>query len=179
MNPRTRTPEAASRPRRWMQSATLVGAGLLVGGALMAASGASAATEDDTATSQTEEAVPSETEAPVDQTQPQRTDEELLTGDAASQVEAAVLAAYPGATIDRLETDSDGTYEAHLTTADGDRVTVELGEDFVITGEEAGGGRGGRGGPGGDCADDATTDDGATSDSATDDSATEDSTPEG
>lgn len=39
----------------------------------------------------------------------------------------------------RIETDSNGVYEAHLTTADGDRVTVEVDADFAVTGEEFGG----------------------------------------
>ena len=51
----------------------------------------------------------------------------------------AALAKYLGATVLRVETDSDGVYEAHLTTSDGKRVTVEVGADFVVTGEEAGG----------------------------------------
>jgi hypothetical protein len=32
----------------------------------------------------------------------------LLTGDTAAKVKAAALAKYPGATIQRVETDSDG-----------------------------------------------------------------------
>lgn len=74
-----------------------------------------------------------------DQTRSQRSDETLLTGDDAEKARAAALAKYPGATIQRVETDSDGVYEAHLTTADGKRVTVELDKDFTVTGEETGG----------------------------------------
>ena len=62
--------------------------------------------------------------------------EEPLTGDTADSVQAAVLEEYPGATIERLETDADGVYEAHLTTADGQDVTVELDRDFAVTGTE-------------------------------------------
>ena len=61
-----------------------------------------------------------------------------------TQVEAAVLAEYPDATIERTETDSGGGYESHIVTADGERLTVLVGEDFAVTGTEAGG-RGGRG----------------------------------
>ena len=50
---------------------------------------------------------------------------------------AAVEAKYPGATIERAETDSDGVYEAHITTADGDELTVEVGKDFAVTGTES------------------------------------------
>ena len=73
-----------------------------------------------------------------DESKSQRPDEQLLTGDTAAKVRAAALAKYPGATIQRVETDSDGVYEAHLTTADGQRVTVEVGKDFAVTGEEQG-----------------------------------------
>jgi uncharacterized membrane protein YkoI len=79
--------------------------------------------------------------------------EEALTGDAAAKVQAAVEAKYPGATIERMEKDGDGTsvYEAHITKADGTHVTVLFDAGFAITGEEAMGqrGPGGRGGPGG------------------------------
>ena len=37
----------------------------------------------------------------------------------------------------RVESDSDGVYEAHLTTTDGQRVTVEVGKDFTVTGLES------------------------------------------
>ena len=73
-----------------------------------------------------------------DESKRQRPDETLLTGDTATKVKDAALAKYPGATIQRVETDSDGVYEAHLVTADGKRVTVEVGKDFAVTGEESG-----------------------------------------
>jgi hypothetical protein len=74
----------------------------------------------------------------VDESKSQRPDEHLLTGDTASKVRAAALAEYPGATVLRVETDSDGVYEAHLTTSDGRRVTVEVDRAFKVTGEESG-----------------------------------------
>ena len=43
---------------------------------------------------------------------------------------------YPNATFGRVETDSDGVYQAHITTADGDRLTVELDKSYAITGTE-------------------------------------------
>jgi uncharacterized membrane protein YkoI len=82
-------------------------------------------------------------------TSPNRADETLLTGDIAAKVTAVAIAQYPGATIERVETDSDGVYEAHLTTADGNRVTVEIGSDFTVTGTEAGRSGGGKGHGGG------------------------------
>jgi hypothetical protein len=82
-----------------------------------------------------------------DPSQPQRSDEELLTGTTADKVQAAALAKYPGATVVRVETDSDGVYEAHLMKADGTPVTVEVNKSYEITGEEAGGFGHGHGGP--------------------------------
>jgi len=65
--------------------------------------------------------------------------ETLLTGAAASKARAAALAAVPGATVIRVETDSDGSAcEAHLRKADGTYVTVELDNGFHVTGTESG-----------------------------------------
>jgi uncharacterized membrane protein YkoI len=75
--------------------------------------------------------------AGADQSKSQRPDEQLLTGDTANKVRAAALARYPGATVQRVETDSDGIYEAHLETTDGQRVTVEVDTSFEVTGEES------------------------------------------
>ncbi len=62
-----------------------------------------------------------------------------LTGDVASKVTAAAKAAVPGATIDRVENDAEGaTYEAHMTKADGSKVTVKINADFSVAGTEAG-----------------------------------------
>jgi hypothetical protein len=92
---------------------------------------------------------------PGDPSKPQRADETLLTGGTAQQVKDAASAKYPGATFVRVETDSDGVYEAHITKADGTPTTVEVDKNFAVTGEEQGGGgpggpggRGGHGGPG-------------------------------
>src|SRR4051812_27540657 len=83
-----------------------------------------------------------------DPSQPQRSDEQLLTGDTKAQVEKAVLAEYPDATIERTESDSDGVYESHIVTTDGQHLIVQVGEDFAVTGTDTGGGHGGhRGGP--------------------------------
>jgi uncharacterized membrane protein YkoI len=75
--------------------------------------------------------------------------ETLLTGTTADQVKAAALAAVPGATVIRVETDSAGSpYEAHLTKADSTQVTVKVDANFKVTATENGFG-GGPGGPGG------------------------------
>jgi uncharacterized membrane protein YkoI len=70
----------------------------------------------------------------------QRADETLLTGDAASKVRAAALARVEGGTIDRVETDADGhaAYEAHMTNADGTRVTVYVNAQFEVVSVESG-----------------------------------------
>ena len=70
----------------------------------------------------------------------QRADETLLTADAASKVRAAALARVPGGTIERVETDADGNakYEAHMTNADGSRVTVYVNADFEVVSVESG-----------------------------------------
>ena len=178
-----------SKARRRAGAVALVAAGLIAGGVLTSAI---SATADSDAGSGSSTEAPSDTTRPprpdgaVDESHSLRPDEELLTGDVAAAVEAAALAEYPGATILRVETDSDGVYEAHLVTADGERVTVEMGEDYVITGEEAmgAGGPGGRG-PGGRMPEDgrvapegglSTPDDGATPGAADDGLATPSST---
>jgi uncharacterized membrane protein YkoI len=70
----------------------------------------------------------------------QRSDETLLTGDAASKVSAAALAKVPGGTVERVETDADGNakYEAHMTNADGSRVTVYVNVNFEVVSVESG-----------------------------------------
>ncbi len=118
--------------KRWAGGAGLVAVGLVTGGVLAGTVSASAEEAGTTGTSVSAS-----------------TDEQPLTGDTKTKVEAAVLAAYPGATIDRSETDDGGVYEAHITTADGDELTVEVGEDFTVTGTETGGRGGGHHGGGG------------------------------
>ncbi len=67
--------------------------------------------------------------------------EELLTGDLATQVTAAAEAAVPGGSVDRVEADADGaTYEAHMTDADGNHVTVTFDDNLgVVEISDAGG----------------------------------------
>lgn len=86
----------------------------------------------------------------ADPSKPMRGEEKLLTGTTRTKVLAAVKAKYPDATIQRVETDSDGVYEAHIVD-DGKPLTVQVGKDFKITGTEtgpAGGPQDGHGGPG-------------------------------
>jgi hypothetical protein len=75
--------------------------------------------------------------------------EVLLTGDTADKVRAAAQAAVPGATIQRVETDAEGSpYEAHMTKSDGTNVTVKVDNNFKVTNIENDGAGHGPGGPG-------------------------------
>jgi hypothetical protein len=136
---------------RFGGAAGLVAGGLIAGGVLAGTLTANAA-EDTT--------------AGTGSSTSQVADEELLTGDTKTQVEDAVLAEYPDATIERTESDSGGVHESHIVTADGERLTVLVDEDFAVTGTETGG-RGGRGPGGGDCPEDdaSTTEEPGTSES--------------
>jgi hypothetical protein len=60
--------------------------------------------------------------------------ETALTGDTKSKVEAAVLAKYAGATIERTETNGDSAapYESHIKTSDGKELEVLVSQDFKV-----------------------------------------------
>jgi hypothetical protein len=131
-----------SRWKKGLAAGALVAAGVGIGATVAATTGASAATPTPTASS-----TPG---AAVDESKSQRPDEHLLAGDTATKVRDAALAKYPGATVQRVETDSDGVYEAHIVTTAGDRVIVQVGKDFTVTGTESGGGHGHHGGRGDD-----------------------------
>ncbi|GAB3593221.1 hypothetical protein GCM10027446_15170 [Angustibacter peucedani] len=141
------------RPR-WYAPAAIGAAGLVMGAVLAGTLSANAA-DTTTPTPGASSSASGEGAPPGggarDESKSQRPDETLLTGTTADKVRAAALAKYPGATVLRVETDSDGVYEAHLTTSDGQRVTVEVDKSFAVTGTEQGGGQGG-GAPGGGAA---------------------------
>lgn len=132
----------------------LAAAGIAVGATVgsFAAASALSSTEESTTTTVAPEATGDDTTADdttveVDET---RAAEEPLTGDLATQVTAAAEAALPGGTVERVETDADGaTYEAHMTDADGNPVTVTFDENIdlveTITGAPGGPGDHGRG----------------------------------
>jgi Peptidase propeptide and YPEB domain len=137
--------------RSWGGKAALAVGGMLVGGVLAGTLAASAADNNAAAGQSGAYGVPGYGAANggsgrhgggprgnVDESKSQRPDEHLLTGDTAAKAKAAALAKYPGATVLRVETDSDGVYEAHLTTSGGKRVTVEVDKSFKVTGEESG-----------------------------------------
>lgn len=56
-----------------------------------------------------------------------------LTGADADKATAAAAAAAPGGTVLRVETDDDGTFEAHVRKADGTEVEVKMDKDFNVT----------------------------------------------
>jgi hypothetical protein len=139
--------------RSWGGKAALAVGGMLVGGVLAGTLAASAADNNAAPSQSGAYGVPGYGAASgsgrhgggprgnVDESKSQRPDEHLLTGDTAAKVKAAALAKYPGATVLRVETDSDGVYEAHLTTSGGQQVTVEVDNSLKVTGEESGPGR--------------------------------------
>lgn len=77
---------------------------------------------------------------------PKHGNETDLTGDTATKVKDAVLAANSGATVENMTTEDDGSaaYEAHITKSDGTHATVKLDANFKVTATETGG----PGGPG-------------------------------
>jgi uncharacterized membrane protein YkoI len=115
-------------------------AALALGGSAIAG----AASDDNSASTSSSETATTQrdddNDARPERSHRQRADEELLTGDTASKVRAAALARVPGGTIERLETDGDGhaAYEAHMTNADGDRVTVYVNAQFEVVSVESG-----------------------------------------
>jgi hypothetical protein len=137
---------------------TLLGAaGLLVAGSVAGGIVASnlTASAADSSTTATTAAAPAASTAPAPNPggpAPVRSDETQLTGTNAAKARAAALAAVPGGTIIRLETDAgDAAYEAHMKKADGTLVTVKLDKDFKLVKVEDGMGQGDPrgGGPGG------------------------------
>jgi hypothetical protein len=127
--------------RAWVRSAALVGGGVIVGGIIAGTVTANAADDGSPGSSTSrEDGRPGGghrgPHGDGDPSRPQRDDEELLTGETATQVTEAVLEEYPDATVQRVETDSGGVYEAHIVTTDDERLTVLVNEDFEVTGTE-------------------------------------------
>lgn len=118
-------------------ASSLLAAGL-VAGSFFSVAGANAAT-DTTST-------PAATAAAPTFGNPNRTPETAVTGDLATELGNIAVAANAGATVDRVENDSDGeTYEVHLTLTDGSHVTVKLDANKAITATETGSAFGPRG----------------------------------
>ena len=142
--------ESPKRLRVWLVvGAATVGAAL--GGAAIAGA-ATSGSESSGAGATTTAPASAPAHAPDPATVAHGPGETLLTGTTADQVKAAALAAVPGGTIIRVETDSAGSpYEAHVTKADGTQVTVKVDANFKVTATEQGFGAGPDGGraPGG------------------------------
>ena len=122
-------------------------AGIAITGASLASADATSPTATGAAYGQV---APGQGEAPqgngnTDPSKPMRSDETLLTGDVAAKVTAAAKAKEPTATIERVETDSDGVYEAHMVRTDGTHIIVQIDKSYAVTNVQVGG----AGGPGG------------------------------
>lgn len=135
--------ENNSRAKTWAIGSALAGAGLIVGvvaaGTLTANAASNSASPPATnGYAATQDGARAQG-GPGDSAESVRPDEHLLTGETADKVKAAALAKYADATVVRIESDSDGVYEAHLRKADGTPLTVEVNKDFEVTGEEAAG----------------------------------------
>jgi hypothetical protein len=118
---------------RWGRAAGLIGAGVIAGGVLAGTltAGAQSSSSGSSGSSSS-----TSTASSADRSGPGET---LLTGTTAQRVRAAALAAVPGGTIIRVETDSAGSpYEAHMKKADGTEVTVKVDSAFKVTSIEAG-----------------------------------------
>jgi hypothetical protein len=151
------------RSHGWTAAGGLLAAGAIAGGVLASTGGASAATP--TATATTTAAATSGSSGgsaaagPGDRSStPVRSDESSVGSSISSTLQSRALAAVPGGTIYRIETDAgDATYEAHMTKADGTLVTVKFDTNLNVTAVEDGmglgdpalaGGPGGQGAPG-------------------------------
>lgn len=141
--------QPAGRPKRLRVGVIVCAAA--VGAALGGAAIAGAATSGSSGSpSSSSAAATAPSNAPDPAKMTQGPGETLLTGTTADQVKAAALAAVPGGTIIRVETDNEGSpYEAHMTKADGTQVTVKVDANFKVTETEDGFGGGPHGGPGG------------------------------
>jgi uncharacterized membrane protein YkoI len=142
---------SSHRPRKARVAAMtgLIAAGAIAGGVLASTAGASAATDSSTAATATTPAATSTT-APTNPTAgdpksstPVRSDEKATTAAIAATLKTKALAAVPGGTVYRIETDAgDATYEAHMTKADGSLVTVKFDANLQVTSVETGMGQG-------------------------------------
>ena len=131
-----------NRTRKSLAAAAVVGS-MMAGGAagLLMFGGSAANAADGTSTT-----TPAAATTPSDTGRPARTPQTALAGDDLAKATAAVLAAEPGATIVRAESDGNGIH-VHITKADGTAARVVLDSDFTVTSVDADMGKGG--GPGG------------------------------
>jgi hypothetical protein len=124
-------------------------AGIALTGASLASADTSTASASTAAYAQSAPAqgsAPGNANGNTDPSKPMRSDETLLTGDVAAKVTAAAKAKEPTATIERVETDSDGVYEAHMVRTDGTHIIVQVDKGYAVTAVQEGGAGGGPGG---------------------------------
>ena len=133
-----------SNSRRFIKGAATAAivAGLAVGSygiANAASSGSGSSSSAATTTTPTQTAPPQGAPPGGQPWGGQRSDETLLTGDAAAKVRDAARSEVSGGTIVRIETDADGNakYEAHMTKADGTPVTVYVDASFDVVSVES------------------------------------------
>ena len=138
----TAQPEPGRRRFGWRQTAALIATGVVVGGIGASTLSATAAAPSSGSTSSTAAAAPA---APGNNrsSTPVRSDEKAVSTADAATLKAAALKAVPGGSVYRIETDAgDGTYEAHMTRADGTLVTVKFDKNLAVTAVENGMGKG-------------------------------------
>jgi len=142
------TPHRSSTKRRAVTAAALLASGTLAGGILAGTLSASASSGSSTATGTTSTTTTATTPkapatGPIGGATPVRSDEKSVGASTYATLKAAALKAVPGGTVYRIETDAgDGVYEAHMTKADGTRVTVKFNSSLQVTKVEAGMGSG-------------------------------------
>lgn len=130
--------DGRSRSMRQLAATMAVTVGLVGGGyAIASAAGGSGAATSPTTTAP--QAAPHGSPPGATAQNPwgaQRSDETVLTGEAATKVTQAAQARVSGGTVVRVETDADGNafYEAHMTRSDGTPVTVYVNKQFEVTG---------------------------------------------
>jgi hypothetical protein len=131
--------------KKWVLLAAALVLTLSIGGAAFAAA-------NDSSTTTPAGATGTSATAAADNGQPwgqQRSDETLLTGDVATQVQAAAVAKVGSdATVVRVETDADGNakYEVRMVKSDGTCVTAYVDESYNVVSVEEGGAGGNDGG---------------------------------
>jgi hypothetical protein len=118
---------AKPRDRRRVSALALVASGLLAGGVLASTMNAGAATTEPEpgTTTDSRDLAPRGPGGPHHRTP--------LDSATAAQVEAAITAAYPGATVLRMGALPDGGYAALIVDADDSHVAVTLDESFAVS----------------------------------------------
>ncbi|MDT7550260.1 MAG: hypothetical protein QOE84_2654 [Actinomycetota bacterium] len=131
--------------KRVIGAAGLLAAGTIAGGVVAGSLSASAADNgSSSSTAAPAAADPNAATAPGPRgAAPVRSDEKALTGSQLTAAKAAALAAEPGGTVIRAETDAgDAAYEVHMRKADGTPVTVKLDKNLKLVKVEDGMGLG-------------------------------------